>query len=206
MQIRETKSFTVTFTDYDGTPLSVQNVLDGEDAAPPADPERAGYVFIGWDGSYTNVTSNRTVVAQYREDTSPAIIVSTVSANPGDTGVQVPILVRNNPGILGMTLTLSYDAESFTLRGAVNGAAVREVLSLTKPGKYVSPCNFVWDGQEIAPEQIQDGEILILTFDVAESAPAGTYPIEISYKPGSIIDNEFGALAFTVYNGGITIS
>lgn len=206
VQIRETKSFTVTFTDYDGTPLSVQNVLDGEDAVPPADPVRAGYVFIGWDGSYTNVTSNQTVVAQYREDTSPAIVVSTVSANPGDTGVQVPILVRNNPGILGMTLTLSYDTESLALTGAVNGAAVKEVLSLTKPGKYVSPCNFVWDGQEISPEQIRDGEILILTFDVAESAPAGTYPIEISYKPGSIIDNEFGALSFTLYNGGITIS
>lgn len=204
VQIKETKSYTVTFADYDGTALSVQNVFSGEDAVPPADPVREGYVFIGWDGSYTNVTSDRTLVAQYQKNTSPTIVVNSVTANPGDTGVQVSLRVLNNPGILGMTLTLTYNDEDLTLTGATNGAAVKDVLSMTKPGKYVSPCNFVWDGQEIASEQIKDGEILILTFDVAESA-AGTYPIEVSYRPGSIIDNEFGALTLVVQNGGITV-
>lgn len=204
VQIKEEETFTVTFTDYDGTPLSVQTVLSGEDAVPPADPVREGYVFIGWDGSYTKVTANQTVAAQYQKNTSPTIVADSVSANPGDTGVQVSLRVLNNPGILGMALTLNYDDESLTLTGAENGAAVKDVLSMTKPGKYVSPCNFVWDGQEIASEQIKDGEILILTFDVAESA-AGTYPIEVSYRPGGIVDNAFGALTLEIQNGEITI-
>lgn len=204
VQFKEEETFTVTFTDYDGTPLSVQTVLSGEDAVPPADPVREGYVFIGWDGSYTKVTANRTVTAQYQKDTTPTIIVGSVSAKPGDTGVQVSLRLLNNPGILGMALTLRYNDENLTLTGAENGAAVKDVLSMTKPGEYVSPCNFLWDGQEITPEQIQNGEILILTFDVAESA-AGTYPIEVSYKPGGIVDNEFGALTLVVQNGGITV-
>ena len=148
--------------------------------------------------------SNRTVTAQYQKDTTPTIIVGSVSAKPGDTGVQVSLRLLNNPGILGMALTLRYNDENLTLTGAENGAAVKDVLSMTKPGEYVSPCNFLWDGQEITPEQIQNGEILILTFDVAESA-AGTYPIEVSYKPGGIVDNEFGALTLVVQNGGITV-
>lgn len=56
---------TVTFVDYDGTLLKTETVPDGESATPPKAPARAGYDFIGWDGDYSNVTSDLTLSAQY---------------------------------------------------------------------------------------------------------------------------------------------
>ena len=55
----------VTFKDYDGTELSRQEILDGQDAIPPADPTRAGWHFTGWSGTYTGVTQDEIVTATY---------------------------------------------------------------------------------------------------------------------------------------------
>ena len=203
--VTEKKYYQVTFADYDGSVLSQQTVVEGADAIPPTAPQRDGYRFIGWSGSYTNVASNLTLTAQYEQDMTPTIAVSTVSAAAGSSGVGVTVSVRNNPGILGMTLTLSYDADMLTLKSAANGAAVSEVLSLTKPGKFTSPCNFIWDGQEIAAEDVKDGVLLTLRFDVADTAQ-GTCPITISYHKGDIVDNNFVQLDFAVQNGSINVT
>lgn len=58
---------TVTFKDWNNTTLKTESVYDGENATPPAVGERDGYAFIGWDGSYTTVTEDRTLTAQYEE-------------------------------------------------------------------------------------------------------------------------------------------
>ncbi|MCR5839768.1 MAG: InlB B-repeat-containing protein [Kiritimatiellae bacterium] len=55
----------VTFKDYDGTELSLQEVLDGGAATPPADPTREGWHFTGWSGTYTGVTQDVTITATY---------------------------------------------------------------------------------------------------------------------------------------------
>ena len=63
----ENKKFIVTFKDWDGTELSVQNVEQGKDAVAPADPVREGYIFTGWSIPFTNVQSDLTVFATYTE-------------------------------------------------------------------------------------------------------------------------------------------
>ncbi len=59
-------SFTVTFYDWDDTVISQQSVTKGENATPPETPTRAGYVFTGWDGNYTNVQHDEAVFATYK--------------------------------------------------------------------------------------------------------------------------------------------
>ena len=61
-------TYTVTFKDYDGTVLKTETVESGKSATAPADPEREGYTFAGWDGDYTNVTSNVEIIATYTEN------------------------------------------------------------------------------------------------------------------------------------------
>ena len=58
-------NYTVVFKDWDGTILSEQTVAEGSSASAPANPIREGYNFIGWDTSFSNITSNLTVTAQY---------------------------------------------------------------------------------------------------------------------------------------------
>ena len=59
------KIYTVTFVDWDDTVLKVEQVPYGGSATAPPDPSHEGYVFIGWDKPFDNVTSDLTVRALY---------------------------------------------------------------------------------------------------------------------------------------------
>lgn len=61
------QTYTVTFVDHDGTVIEEQEVAEGEAATAPADPTREGYVFVGWDKEFSNVTEDMTVTAVYIE-------------------------------------------------------------------------------------------------------------------------------------------
>ncbi len=61
-------SYKVTFVDYNGKVLKEETVVRGNSATAPADPTRAGYVFIGWNKAFTNIQEDITVTAQYAED------------------------------------------------------------------------------------------------------------------------------------------
>ena len=70
--IPQPATYTVTFVDWDGTVLSTQTVVEGEAASAPADPEREGYTFIGWDTEFTHVYSDLTVTALYEQNETPS--------------------------------------------------------------------------------------------------------------------------------------
>ena len=77
-------TYTVTFVDYDGTELKSQTVDHGSAATAPADPERDGYTFTGWDpADFSTITSDLTVTAQYKQNPGTGIdqIVNRQSSN-----------------------------------------------------------------------------------------------------------------------------
>lgn len=143
-----------------------------------------------------------TLSAKAAESNAPTISVESAEAFPGST-ITVNVNVKNNPGILGQTLTVSY-GEGLTLMTAVSPEDnAFSALNLMKPGKFVSPCNFVWDGTELKEEEIKDGPILTLTFQVAEDAQEGkTLPIEISCDT---FDNNMEAVAVNAVAGGVKV-
>lgn len=57
--------YSVTFIDYNGDTLYVDEVLEGDNATAPPNPTREGYTFIKWDGAFVNVTEDITVKAIY---------------------------------------------------------------------------------------------------------------------------------------------
>ena len=66
------ESYTVTFTDGQGNTLKTESVEKGSAATVPADPTKEGYTFDGWDKDFSSVTSDLTVNALWKENTSPA--------------------------------------------------------------------------------------------------------------------------------------
>ena len=55
----------VTFEDAEGAIIAEQVVAYGTDAIAPEPPELTGYVFDGWDGTFTAVTEDMTITATY---------------------------------------------------------------------------------------------------------------------------------------------
>lgn len=136
--------------------------------------------------------------------TETTLTVSSGSGAPGAT-VDISVAIEGNPGILGATLQLSYDA-GLTLIDARAGDAF-SALTMTKPGRYNSPCTFVWDGQDIFSEDIKDGTILSLQFRINEETPQGTeHRVRIAYQDGDIVDSNLMPIHVAVVNGSIAVA
>jgi hypothetical protein len=62
-------TYTVTFKNWDGSTLKTQTVEHGRVAIAPSNPTRTGYTFSQWDKTFSNITANLTVTAQYTVNT-----------------------------------------------------------------------------------------------------------------------------------------
>ncbi|WP_073234146.1 InlB B-repeat-containing protein [Fibrobacter sp. UWH9] len=82
-------AYKVTFLDYDGSTLKSQNVKYGAAATAPADPERDGYKFTGWDKSFDEIVKNTDVTAQYEKLSSSSIPASS-SSQPTSSSSAIP--------------------------------------------------------------------------------------------------------------------
>lgn len=76
-----TASYTVRFLDG-STVLKTQTVLHGNSATAPVNPTKTGYAFTSWDKSFTNITSDLDVYAQW----SVKQYTATFDANGGTGG------------------------------------------------------------------------------------------------------------------------
>lgn len=98
----------------------------------------------------------------------------------GNPGKQTSIVLsmENNPGIVGLTLQITYDDTVISLAKSENGTAIKgENITFTPPA---SGSNFVWSGTSVKSDEVSDGTLLTLTFDVNENAKLGEYPITVS--------------------------
>ena len=196
---------TVIFKDWDGTELKRETVADGASATAPSDPIRAGYVFAGWDKSFTNVTADTIVTATYTVSAaSPALKVSSITAAPGATKVTVMVSLENNPGFLTMALEMSFNPDVLTLTRVSNGADFTD-YNFTGPKNKVSGCRAAWFSTDL-PEEILDGDVMTLQFTVADNAASGRYPITISCPDdGSTLDGNKNVITLVNAIGYITV-
>lgn len=138
------------------------------------------------------------------ESNKPMITVESMNAAPGET-INVDVTIKNNIGILGATLKFAYD-DGLTLIDATAGDAF-SYLTMTKPGKFVSPCKFVWDGVDCSSADLEDGVILTLKFQVAENVKDGTeLNVSVTAPEGEIYDNDVNVVDVATTNGKVTVT
>lgn len=195
--------YNVTFQDFDGTVLKTESVEEGKAATAPEDPQREGYTFVGWDRDFSSVHKDTVITAEYLRITDTAFKVDTVSVADVNKKAEVKVSVTNNPGILGMVFSVNYDEEVLKLIDCQNGVAF-SALAFQEPSRLISGCNFVWYGSETG--EVIDGEMLILTFEIAEGAEPGTYPISISFNDNAIYDSNSDMVDPDVTQGAIVIN
>ena len=171
---------TVTFKDWDGTVLKTQTVEHGASATAPAAPTRPGYAFTGWDKSFTNVTSDLVVTAQYvLIQTNANIVVTSVEGKPGET-VRVPIMIEENPGIMAIGIDVAYDASVLELVGTEKGdiftGNVFEV-----PSQNLTDNPYRYTVTDATNEYSTDGTLVTYIFKIKEGAqPGKTTALELS--------------------------
>lgn len=147
---------------------------------------------------------NKDRIEQAEKNEFPAIVVSNEQAKPGQT-VVVKVTLVNNPGILGTSMTLSYDESAMTLLKAENGEAFNNVLTMSRSKQLGNGCVFLWDGEDVSENEIFDGTILTLEFQIAESAQAGKVPVLLISTEGGTVNRELGNVDLVCENGVITI-
>lgn len=124
-------TYTVTFDLAGGTRTGggalTQTVVAGGNATPPT-CSRSGYTFAGWNGSYTNVTSNRTITAKWTANT----YTITYNANGGTGAPSSQTKTYGQP----LTLSSTKPTASWTLTYNSNGGTVSPTSkSVSRPFK-----------------------------------------------------------------------
>ncbi len=134
----------------------------------------------------------------------PTIVVSDTTALPGETA-QVSISLENNPGIVSMTLHMTYDTDILTLKEVKDAG----VLGATahKP-ELKSPYTLVWVNDLATTNFTVTGTIVTLSFEVSATARSGAVsPVEITYNynRNEIYNKDATKVKFEIDNGSVTV-
>ena len=118
--------------------ITMQEVPYGGNATQPADPVVEGKRFVGWDGSFTNITEETTISAIFEDDTSVTTASTSVTF---DT-----------------TETTTSDSRMFTVTVVVNGNATTQQVAYG--GSAVLPAvnipGYVFMGWDRSPDNITE--------------------------------------------------
>lgn len=146
-------------------------------------------------------------IEQAKKSGDPTLIVSNsdIDTASGDT-VMVSVTLVNNPGILGMSLSVSYDENIMTLKRVENGEAFSGILNMSSSKNLESGCRFLWDGASVSDEQVKDGVVLNLEFEIADSAESEKSPIIITSDVDGIVDNDLTPVEMIIDNGYLIIN
>lgn len=130
----------------------------------------------------------------------PTLRVSTVNADPGSEEVVVSISLENNPGIIGMTLSIDYDHDKLEF---IPGSG--EFLTELGGTGVISSAGsgLAWGNTE---DVTFNGSFALLKFKVLETAAAGLAQVNVSYEEYNIINANNENIHFDVINGGVEIA
>lgn len=128
--------------------------------------------------------------------------VGSVKANPGKE-VKIPITLKKNPGIVSMTLEVTYDSDVFTLTG-VNDTGL--LAGSMHSDVYSSPYTLTWENDTSRVNFDVTGEIVELVFQVSDSAEVGTYKFDLKTPKDGIYNLNGTDIEFEMISGSCQIS
>ena len=166
-------TYTVVFKDYDGRELKTQSgIVKGGSATAPADPTREGFSFIGWDVSFSNVTGNLVVTAQY-EEILGAYLSSSNQVVDKNAILIIPVKLLNcSTPIKTMGISISNVPEGISIKkGSWSSDFEYELQNFNKTR--------LQGASTLVEQGIVNGDIFKFEFTVSDTVEAGTYTIEI---------------------------
>lgn len=133
---------------------------------------------------------------------SPALLIDSVKAKPGDKDVKVKIEIKNNPGIASITAEIKYDTAALSLSGVEYDNETVQNASTVPFNKAASTARLsvVKNSGNIEG----DCTLATLSFDIMDTA-GGEYEITLSYSSDDIYDDKENNVDFKVIAGAISV-
>jgi uncharacterized repeat protein (TIGR02543 family) len=195
---------TVTFKDWNGTVLDIQQIPNGGNAAPPIPPVRNGYVFSGWLGSYQNVIENVIITAEYSAQAGINIFsVTDVTGHQGNL-VTVTVSLGGTVNTCGFDMRLVYDS------GVLEYVSHDSDWQLDVVANHVTAENAVKFNYGTTRNRTAAAKIMEVTFRIKNTAASGNTTVSLS--PVEVIfvnsedDNRPNPVGFNLINGTVTIN
>ena len=123
----------------------------------------------------------------------PALMVSSATAKPGET-VTLSVSIDKNPGINTFALGFDYDDSLLQLLD------VQPTKDLG--GQFVYGKKAVWLNSQ---DTTYNGDIMTLTFKVADSASIGNAKVTLKFSKGDISNYSEKTVSFSTESGNISI-
>jgi len=127
------------------------------------------------------------------------ITIGTVSGNTGDT-VIVPITIAENPGISGITISITYDSSALEFVKDIKGNVLYEYQTKAHPTRNIIRLVTSEQGN-----RNNNGTMLSLEFKIAAKAPAKLYKIDINYSKGDFCNWQLDSIMPKIISGGVDV-
>ncbi len=129
------------------------------------------------------------------------ITIGTTSAITGDI-VTIPISIEDNPGIMAITISITYDSKALKYIEFVPGRVVKDFEYLIDhPNKNLIRFVCLEPG-----DRKRNDEIMSLRFKVNDNAECGFSKIDIKYSQGDFCNWNLDRIIPTITSGGVDIA
>ena len=126
-----------------------------------------------------------------------------MSGEIGDI-VEVAISVANNPGITCLGFSVDFDDTALALVALTNSGLLSGANHAPVTG--TSPCKLAWQNGTATKDNTDNGEIIVLEFEILQGAELGEHEITLSYKPNNILDSSMQPVYFDIEGGSVTVT
>ena len=212
-------NYTVSFKDYDGTFLKVEEVASGSAATAPLSPTRAGYTFTGWDAAFDNVTNNITVTAEYinyftiRFEDYDGTFLKSENVNYGLAATAPPNPIRTGYTFSGwnvafdniinsITVTAMYMLNTYTVRFEDYDGTLLKSEEVDYGSSAIAPSNptrigYTFIAWDVAFDNVTDNIIVTSEYLI------NTYTVSFEDYDGTLLKSEevdYGSAAIAPSN------
>ena len=141
------------------------------------------------------------------DDRLSTVTVETVNAEGGST-VTIPVSISNNQGICESKFVVQYDNTRLTPKqvtigeGFNGGSLTTNIENITAEKNSLT---VTWENNSIA-DNVNNGEMFSVVFDVAENAAPGVVPITIDKNSLEVINANGDDISINIVSGGAAIA
>ncbi len=132
---------------------------------------------------------------------TPTVSLSSAQGTAGET-VTVTATVSNNPGIVSMYLSLTYDTTRLELISATDGKLLNE--GIFGNNYKNNPFDVTWDDSMATQNNTKNGTLVTFTFKIKQNAPEGDAYVKLA-NTGCIFDRDLNEVEFAFVDGIVTV-